>query len=162
MITCTSFSFLPLSWKSSPDLLSAHYCIIKNILLPLVGNWKYDYEIEFLCSFGIIGNTVSTLCSADIFPMWTYWPWRGDGPGTLLRRWIRRWPPGTLGWRRRRSCPTSPWKRGCRHSPARSWPSGQRRGETCSAARCCDSWLGWDKDARDERRGRMNDECWWS
>lgn len=69
------------------------------------------------------------------------WPYAGEGPGTLLLHWTQRWLPGTLGWLRRRNCPTSPWRHGCHRTPARPSQPGQRRGETYSAARCCDSWL---------------------
>lgn len=77
-----------------------------------------------------------------------HWPLKGAVPERLLLRWTLWWPPGTWGWRRRTSCPTLPWKPGCHRNPARPWPPGQRRGETYSAAQCCDSWL--------EEKGRQD------
>lgn len=44
----------------------------------------------------------------------------------------------------------SPWTHECHRNPARPLPPGRRRDETCSAARCCDSWLR-KREGRQER-----------
>lgn len=135
-------SFLSKVWESlsSPSLLQSS-----------------DYVIQqWSCYTKTLQNVVIKTCTMFVLNQhlcipqkyWPHWPWRGAGPGTLLLHWTPRWPPGTLGWRHRRSCPRLLWTHECHRSPAQPLPSGQRRGEIYSAARCCDSWLEWGEEGR--------------